>query len=71
VNEVELYVIWSINKAGWVSRAANYTSDVAEAKQFHSRKDAVEMCAKHSYNRAIDWMPVRLDDLTLVRATIK
>ena len=66
----DLYVIWSIGKAGWVSKAANYTSQLDEAKQF-SGKAAIDQCVRHSNNKAMDWMPVRLGELQLVRALLK
>ena len=67
---MDIYVIWSNTKSGWVSKASNYTSDLNEAKQWPQNM-AIEQCVKHSYNKAMDWMPVRLNDLQQVRALIK
>lgn len=68
---MDIYVIWSINKASWVSKAANYTSQLNDAKQFPTQKSALDQCVKHSYNKSMDWMPLRLNDLQQVQALIK
>ena len=66
-----MYVIWSISKSGWVSTSANYTSDLAEAKRYSTRADVISQCAKHSYNKSIDWMPVLLDHLLTIKELIR
>ena len=65
-----MYVIWSIGKAGWVSKQGNYTSLLADAKQL-SHLAALDACAKHPAHRALDWFPVALTDLLAVQGMIK
>jgi hypothetical protein len=65
-----MYVIWSIGKAGWVSRQGNYTSQLAEAKQF-SHLAALDACAKHPNHKSLDWFAVPLTDLLAIQGMIK
>lgn len=66
-----MYIIYSIRQTSWVSKAGNYTSDIKDAKQYGNRTEVIKACQRHSYNKAVDWMPVLLSDMIFLQEMIK
>lgn len=65
-----MFIIFSLRQQAFVSKGFNYTSSIREAKQY-SRIEVLKACQKHSYNKALDWIPVSVDDLVFLEETIK
>ena len=62
-----MYILWNGRVGGWLTSAATYSSDLAEAQHF-MRVDAITLCRAHRDALGNAGMiPCRLEDAEAVR----
>jgi len=58
----EVYLLYSPRGQGWFTNSSTYSSDISQAKHF-TRRDALQMRARHTTDAGHNMLPVRLEDM--------